>query len=1141
MRNTSTLKNVWLLCLGLVLSISVNAQRPPTAVSASRCGSGTVTLVARGLAGNAIYRWFATATSTTPLLSGSDSTFVTPVLSDNRTYWVAIDSAGSLTSRVPVTATITAAPKELAAQGAAAVPRNYFLNLPLNGTLQELSNPGNPVQPSMATPPMVYGVGPDGLPNTAAFFNGTAGFGLNTTAGFASPQAFTISARFIARPGTTSRTIVAATGTASGGAQQGDRSLTIGPDGRLNFYLYAVTPQNFIPTQVVTDSLWHHVLISAQGGSHVRIYLDGRLVTSSSITEGFEAYTVFWKVGYNPRLGGGQPFIGGLSDVQIYNYALNPEQALAIANPGPVVSLSASSFCAGQAPQPVTFDVRQAENGILYRLWKGNAVIDSAVASGDSVVLRTDTVRALSSYLLQAVNQVTGCSRILDSVFTVAAGTLPDTLANSQTITCNSGNVTLSANPNTGETIRWYTSPTALVPVGEGATYTTRELRAFDTLNLYAARVVTATGCEGPRASYQVIVRRSPAQAPVLTAAPATDLTFNFGSRRDRGTLRNDAIVPVAVRDTTDRFGTAGSALAFFGNARVTTTRSINNPATFTLSIWARISSANLSGTQCLIAFNNTQNAAGSNHDRVLSVEGSGRLSFYTFGTNSGTLNTNRGIADDQWHHIVVRFSPAGSSIWIDGVESASSTTIRGAQAYTGWWRLGQRQDGNSYRGLLDDFVYLDRVISDAEVAQLRNARLTVGTGPTTFCAPGGASSVSISYPEPYVRYQLQQQSTGQLVGNAVLPTADTLNLPVPFVSATDTFNVVAVDTLTGCTRPVAAPIVMTVLPAPNAVVARDTNVCGNASTLLTARGAVGSDLYRWWLDSTTTAPITAGNPAQPVGTATLSITARTPGDSVVRWVSILSANGCTSARQRIVARWYANPTGITISPSGTQTVCSTDSLLLTAPAGFAGYLWSNGATTQTIFARTAGTYNVRVRTAQGCQASSGNVILQVSTTPGKPTVTLNGTQLTATFTGGTTGVTYRWFRNGVLTNRTTAVVNLVAPADTGNWQLVVARGNCVGDTSDAVYFQLVSLQTSQALQPLRLYPNPTNHSVRLAGISLGSVKLVQVVDLSGKLMMQVNGSDLAESLDVAALPAGMYQVLVHANDGTALRRLVKQ
>jgi hypothetical protein len=76
-------------------------------------------------------------------------------------------------------------------------------------------------------------------------------------------------------------------------------------------------------------------------------------------------------------------------------------------------------------------------------------------------------------------------------------------------------------------------------------------------------------------------------------------------------------------------------------------------------------------------------------------------------------------------------------------------------------------------------------------------------------------------------------------------------------------------------------------------------------------------------------------------------------------------ANDSTSANTV-----HADSAAATISPSGSINICDGASVLLTASDGIS-WLWSNGATTRSVLASSAGSYTVTVTTATGCNASS--------------------------------------------------------------------------------------------------------------------------------------------------------------------------
>ena len=76
---------------------------------------------------------------------------------------------------------------------------------------------------------------------------------------------------------------------------------------------------------------------------------------------------------------------------------------------------------------------------------------------------------------------------------------------------------------------------------------------------------------------------------------------------------------------------------------------------------------------------------------------------------------------------------------------------------------------------------------------------------------------------------------------------------------------------------------------------------------------------------------------------------------------------------------------GCTINASiivnGSTTICSNDSVELVANSGDS-YLWTNGATTQSIWANQAGVYRVNVTDADGCSDNSNSVFINVVPAP---------------------------------------------------------------------------------------------------------------------------------------------------------------
>lgn len=83
--------------------------------------------------------------------------------------------------------------------------------------------------------------------------------------------------------------------------------------------------------------------------------------------------------------------------------------------------------------------------------------------------------------------------------------------------------------------------------------------------------------------------------------------------------------------------------------------------------------------------------------------------------------------------------------------------------------------------------------------------------------------------------------------------------------------------------------------------------------------------------------------------------------------VRVTSANGCKASASATAVYAVLAPPTIT----GNLNFCPGASTTLDAGAGYASYLWNNGATTQTITVTTPGGYDVEVTNAGGCSASA--------------------------------------------------------------------------------------------------------------------------------------------------------------------------
>ncbi|MFN5347012.1 MAG: choice-of-anchor L domain-containing protein [Bacteroidota bacterium] len=134
-----------------------------------------------------------------------------------------------------------------------------------------------------------------------------------------------------------------------------------------------------------------------------------------------------------------------------------------------------------------------------------------------------------------------------------------------------------------------------------------------------------------------------------------------------------------------------------------------------------------------------------------------------------------------------------------------------------------------------------------------------------------------------------------------------------------------------------------------------------------------------------------------------------------------------------------------TIAVNGNLNLCPNDSVILTASNGTA-YLWSNGATTQSIVVNNAGTYSCTVSYNGSCDAFTNPVIITQS---GTPAVINTSGPLTFCSGGSVTlnaaaAPSYQWSTGS---NASSITVN-----SSGTYTLTVSDNGCIANSSVNVF-----------------------------------------------------------------------------------------
>jgi hypothetical protein len=231
-----------------------------------------------------------------------------------------------------------------------------------------------------------------------------------------------------------------------------------------------------------------------------------------------------------------------------------------------------------------------------------------------------------------------------------------------------------------------------------------------------------------------------------------------------------------------------------------------------------------------------------------------------------------------------------------------------------------------------------------------------------------------------------------------------------------------------GCTATsVAQTVTVNAVPTATITNAGSNVLCSGGSATLSAPSGMSSYL---WSD----------------GSTMQSITASTAGNYTV---TVTNAAGCsaTSAATTIATSNIATPA---VTASGSTTLCTGSSVILSVPTGYASYTWSNGATTNSIAANTSGSYTVTVTNSDGCSAAASATSVTVNTSP---TASITSTGTGAICAGGSetlsgpTGMTsHQWYFGGNAISGATSASLTATTA--GTYSLSVVDGNGCSATS---------------------------------------------------------------------------------------------
>lgn len=213
-----------------------------------------------------------------------------------------------------------------------------------------------------------------------------------------------------------------------------------------------------------------------------------------------------------------------------------------------------------------------------------------------------------------------------------------------------------------------------------------------------------------------------------------------------------------------------------------------------------------------------------------------------------------------------------------------------------------------------------------------------------------------------------------------------------------------------------------------------NTNFCAGDSVILQAPVSQYGFNYQWKINGTDINGATSSSyKVSASGTYSCVVT---------------TINGCSTTSNSIGVT-VSTPTA-TITPNGATTFCQGGSVILTANSGNS-YLWSNGATSQSITVSATGNYSVIVTNASGCSATSAitpvtvNPLPSATITPQGATTFCSGDSVILAANTGT-GLTYQWKKGANLISG--AASNNYTATGGGTYKVIVTNSSGCSKTS---------------------------------------------------------------------------------------------
>jgi gliding motility-associated-like protein len=382
--------------------------------------------------------------------------------------------------------------------------------------------------------------------------------------------------------------------------------------------------------------------------------------------------------------------------------------------------------------------------------------------------------------------------------------------------------------------------------------------------------------------------------------------------------------------------------------------------------------------------------------------------------------------------------------------------------------------------------------------------------GPLTFCE-GGTVTLSTNTVGTY-QWQLNGVAiAGETNASLTVTQSGSYTVSVGSGSCSGVSNALQVNV---------TPATTSVVNALSATV-----ICTGETVILESVNTASS--YQWALNGVAIA-----------GATNQQLTVNSAGDYTLQ---VSSTNGCTATSTPTIVTLLSATAPTVTSTNGQFSFCQGQSLTLEATTGLANYQWylnNNaivGATSATLVVTQTGSYSVSTLSANGCNTSSSQTIINLlplptaQVSPAGPILICNAVPALLQVASGATS--YQWYNSGV--SIAGATLNTFLAAQTGDYSVEITNSLGCTATSNTV---IVSFNTGITVSIYNADPFPcdgdvvylsTTQNYNQINWTTGESGIQIAVTTSGRYGVTVvnsGGCTASKNIDIDFLPKPMVE-----------------